>query len=454
MSNSKVNNNIISYLKIYFERNNKSNNTISTFGNVFKNSKWSDFKTQNIKKSFSKQWFFLILSVIFPVTLLWYFKYLPLLNILIIFHLVKQMVCDLIYDLYTLLLYIILSFSITSPWTKNNFKNPVPLNQLSNNQSQIFFKNSKLNNSFWDTNVLYVLKTKKSFNFTNFVNQTDEILKKKSINYNLSLNSNSSLSYNMTDFNNTQFVLSSNLNSQFNNVNFINSQNQNVSSLKNFFTKYAFLNESLTNQSLNLIKQYRWLTKNYLNSSQLNKNSNNLTQSKSLISDPLNDINILDRNVWLANNINNLSSNFLSSSNISQSTDLLKNYNFYENSRFFTNMRYYYLLNFTSLTPTLVTSSSEVVNPKVINFFNQTHNTELIDFNFNNLLINPEKLKINNVLKTFSQVSSQSVHVQLPVNELLTNHTLESFNFINSNTLNSNNTWSFNNLREEVIYKS
>jgi len=39
MSNSKVNNNIISYLKIYFERNNKSNNTISTFGNVFKNSK-------------------------------------------------------------------------------------------------------------------------------------------------------------------------------------------------------------------------------------------------------------------------------------------------------------------------------------------------------------------------------------------------------------------------------
>ena len=101
----------------------------------------------------------------------------------------------------------------------------------------------------------------------------------------------------MTDFNNIQFVLSSNLNSQFNNVNFINSQNQNVSSLKNFFTKYAFLNESLTNQSLNLIKQHRWLTKNYLNSSQLNKNSNNLTQSKSLISDPLNDINILDRNV-------------------------------------------------------------------------------------------------------------------------------------------------------------
>ena len=73
---------------------------------------------------------------------------------------------------------------------------------------------------------------------------------------------------------------------------------------------------------------------------------------------------------------------------------------------------------------------------------------------FNNLLINPEKLKINNVLKTFSQVSSQSVHVQLPVNELLTNRTLESFNFINSNTLNSNNTWSFNNLRGEAIYKS
>jgi hypothetical protein len=44
-----------SFLKIFFERNNKTDSTVASFGNVFKNSKWTNLQTQNVKKSHIKQ---------------------------------------------------------------------------------------------------------------------------------------------------------------------------------------------------------------------------------------------------------------------------------------------------------------------------------------------------------------------------------------------------------------
>ena len=106
MSSLKVNNNITSYLKIFFERSNKLSNTVSSFGNVFKNSKWSDFQTQNIKKSFSKEWFLLIFPTIIFAILLWYFKSLPFIQFLTFIHITKQVIYDLVYDFYYLIIYL------------------------------------------------------------------------------------------------------------------------------------------------------------------------------------------------------------------------------------------------------------------------------------------------------------------------------------------------------------
>lgn len=52
----KFNSSYLSYLRVFFERNNKIRTTFSSLGNVFRNSKWSDLKVQNIKTSLITNW--------------------------------------------------------------------------------------------------------------------------------------------------------------------------------------------------------------------------------------------------------------------------------------------------------------------------------------------------------------------------------------------------------------
>lgn len=52
----KHNSNFLSYLRIFFERNNKYKSTFARLGNVFRNSKWSDLKIQNIKTPLISNW--------------------------------------------------------------------------------------------------------------------------------------------------------------------------------------------------------------------------------------------------------------------------------------------------------------------------------------------------------------------------------------------------------------
>jgi hypothetical protein len=52
LSNARYNNNVAAYLRLFFERNTKLTSPAELFGNVFRNSKWSDLKKINIKVSF------------------------------------------------------------------------------------------------------------------------------------------------------------------------------------------------------------------------------------------------------------------------------------------------------------------------------------------------------------------------------------------------------------------
>ena len=56
LNNTKFHHSTLGYLKIFFERNNKLKATFSSLGNVFRNSKWSDFKAQNVKTSLIKSY--------------------------------------------------------------------------------------------------------------------------------------------------------------------------------------------------------------------------------------------------------------------------------------------------------------------------------------------------------------------------------------------------------------
>lgn len=56
-NNSRFHHSTFGPLRIFFERNNKLKASVSNLGTVFRNSKWSDFKTQNIKISLIRSWF-------------------------------------------------------------------------------------------------------------------------------------------------------------------------------------------------------------------------------------------------------------------------------------------------------------------------------------------------------------------------------------------------------------
>ena len=73
-NNTKLKNNTLNSLRIFFERNNKFYDSASSFGNVFRNSKWSDLKFQNIKNSFislrvSKLTLLLLVILFFIITI-------------------------------------------------------------------------------------------------------------------------------------------------------------------------------------------------------------------------------------------------------------------------------------------------------------------------------------------------------------------------------------------------
>ena len=55
-NNSKFHHSKLGNLRVLFERNTKLKATFSSLGNVFRNSKWSDLKIQNIKPSFTRSW--------------------------------------------------------------------------------------------------------------------------------------------------------------------------------------------------------------------------------------------------------------------------------------------------------------------------------------------------------------------------------------------------------------
>ena len=57
----RYNQSLYSWFRLVFERNVKYKSTVSNLGNVFKNSKWTDFKSQNIKEALIKDWFFIFI---------------------------------------------------------------------------------------------------------------------------------------------------------------------------------------------------------------------------------------------------------------------------------------------------------------------------------------------------------------------------------------------------------
>lgn len=72
-NNSKYNSSFLVNLRLLFERNNKFKSTFEKLGNVFRNSKWNDFKVQNIKTPLINSWLINTLFILLSCLLIFSF---------------------------------------------------------------------------------------------------------------------------------------------------------------------------------------------------------------------------------------------------------------------------------------------------------------------------------------------------------------------------------------------
>jgi hypothetical protein len=186
LNNSKYSNNLRHFFRIFFERDVKLNHTPTIFGTLFKGSKWSDYKTFNINKSFIKLNLNFLLYSIFVILSLFiflgrskseqYFGFLPMFSyfnfILGYIPIVMgDFLSEFILYLYILFLFTTKVFSYGIKYFSSNFvyslikPNPkIKKNTINGSGTVNFYTKVGFNNSLQYPNVISSYKVRFSKN--------------------------------------------------------------------------------------------------------------------------------------------------------------------------------------------------------------------------------------------------------------------------------------------------
>ena len=167
LNNSRTLNNLYSFLKIFFERNNKIDSTVASFGNVYRNSKWTNLQTQNIKKLFIKQWLLgAILISLFGLSIFVYNSTFYNFCYLLFFY-VTQTLNEFLFNFYYIVGCFIywLRLNLISFFLGNQYQHNTTLNQktfspkftLNLNSQNINSQSNKLN--YENLNTFFLYKT-------------------------------------------------------------------------------------------------------------------------------------------------------------------------------------------------------------------------------------------------------------------------------------------------------
>ena len=383
VNSTRYNHSTAGWLQVFFERNNKYKSTVSNLGSVFKNSKWSDFKSQNIKETLIKDWIFIAAVLIFI-----FFSYCILLGLLKSDSLLRSV--PFLNKLIE---------TLTELW--------VPLTDyinyifvcLGSYYISILFELRKkfmstqvvdLNNSFVSSPAIHQTIPLEPLNTlqvdsTKSTNQKAAVLRSmNSVNGLLDNSQTSAEDFNFEVLNTGALPLIKNFKTKVWFITIKNSRslftNQYQGSLESPYTLIAdeetlkltlnphtiswlqknvqFTPNNLNMMSqLSLAKQDRWFLKNSLLGDSLTKSTSNFTQSKKLITSNA-FTSSTSNNVWLSSKAGGLNSaealkfatvlNKLVSPNMADSTNLLFSntsichINSFEDSRFFFAKRYFF----------------------------------------------------------------------------------------------------------------
>jgi hypothetical protein len=325
LNNNKYNNTLFNNLRIYFERETKYVSNVSTFGNTFRNSKWSDLQKINIKESFLRTFVYASLTFIFLISVLmcfWgksksehYLGFIPFFSVwdialnqfLIFFNETQSQVFTIVFSLLVSL--------------NAKLKNTVPSRILNLFHTTLAAGNMgqglKLNREYETPNYVnkYALGSTSPTKTKHLVN----ILRSLSTLQNSLSQLKTPLSPNIPDMAlsaalpNLQPPSGSALNpyaqpsitsleSNYGRVPTLNKMFHNPLNLKNIQNRNN-LRKSLTYADFNLLtninsgKEQRWLVKNSILTEFLTKNTNMFTQSKKLLGLANYDNNFSNKNI-------------------------------------------------------------------------------------------------------------------------------------------------------------
>lgn len=334
-NNSKYRNNFTSYLKLFFERDSKTNISYTYLGNLFKNSKWTNLRTQNIKKAFLEE---IIILTLILISLAYYGNG----NILVGFK--RFCSVDLVKTYFFVQEYFYIFFSLTAYWLSTFILRisgyriiDVDLNQKPaaepSKRPKKFKKKKSTQTNHDNTLATDLYKAKKNLHKIDINPNEIKKLKRKMLKKNLDSG---------------YFLTSDNL--KFNPIlRDIKLKELNLLNDSKFFLSI----DNNYKQDLNMLKTNRWLLKNSLLSEGIVKNTNNYTEVKKLFGSNVLSTSLRDHNVWASTNLNKL--NFLTLSEYPNSevtslkinsnrpdTGLQFNYNFFDESRLFLIKKYYF----------------------------------------------------------------------------------------------------------------
>jgi hypothetical protein len=394
LNDNKYNNSLFSTLRIYFERETKYKTNLTSFGNTFRNSKWSDLHKINIKESFLQTFIYAILTILLCVSILMcflgkskseqYFGFIPFfrlwsdtLNTLLIYINESQsqffiLFFSLITYFYTKIntlisnnIFYIFNLALTPSVTtnRNSFKKNRNSNKQGLNKKSLNLSGSKpLNYS----NVLYnLLIIQNSLIYFKSLPKLEYKTHLSSCRphplHKLIKSSNGYRGYtNLITV--SEAFYGSNITSSK-----LVSTNLNLKSTQMYTNSHRSLLQFDFNllNNLNMGKEQRWLVKNSNLTEFLNRNNNMFTQSKKLLGHTFYNNNFSNKNLWLPTKlsnmttnetlsyVNNLSKFLYPTTHSSQQTNkftqnsLLKNtnlinLNFFENSRLWVTKKYFF----------------------------------------------------------------------------------------------------------------
>ena len=369
INSSRYSDNLYKKFVLVFERNIKYKATVSSFGTVFKNNKWSDFKTQNIKKIFIKDKVLLLSSILGFLTIM-----LILLNatsnIFWPFMAYLDYIC-LFLGSYFLHTKAYLYRNVNGRGGDNFFKNTLDSTKLEKNLNKsnpiskeliipaytktfqhkgpiLHFASQATNN------INLVNSTPNDFNFNNLWHKLHMLNQLKNFKTKVWFLVLADDTYNEKQH---SFTVSEKNHLLETPDYLLNSKNV----LRNRIHTDPLLHLTPANlnisSSLTLAKQDRWLLKNSILGNNLIESSHRFTESKLLInSSPLN-VNT-STNVWASSSLSKLSKmgaynfgNFLANSQNTPKSNTTLNeinlnkaeLNFFENSRFFVTKRFFFV---------------------------------------------------------------------------------------------------------------